>query len=85
MKYTYLLLFCDISLECDRLRNAWELMPSQAHVMMAHTNIDESPGQQMRFGIMSVPQVDLMVDGLFYEFPIDRLNPSNHKDVIMFT
>ena len=39
----------------------------------------------MRFGIMSVPQVYLMVDGLFYEFPIDRLDPSNHKDVIAFT
>jgi thioredoxin-like negative regulator of GroEL len=50
-----MILFCDISLACDQLKKAWELMPTQAHVMMAHTNIDESPGQQMRFGIMSVP------------------------------
>jgi thioredoxin-like negative regulator of GroEL len=55
LKYTYMILFCDISLACDQLKNAWELMPTQAHVMMAHTNIDESLGQQMRFGIMSVP------------------------------
>ena len=85
MKYTYLILFCDISRACDELKKAWELMPSQGHVMMAHTNIDESPGQQMRFGIMSVPQVYLMVDGLFYEFPMDRLDPSNHKDIMTFT
>lgn len=85
MKNLYLVLFCDISRECDELREAWERMPSQAHVMMAHTNVDESPGQQLRFGIMSVPQVYLMVDGLFYEFPIDRMDPKSHKDVTLFT
>jgi hypothetical protein len=39
----------------------------------------------MRFGIMSVPQVYLLVDGFFYEFPMDRLDPHNQDHVILFT
>ena len=38
----------------------------------------------MRFGIMSVPQVYLMTENLFYEFPMDRLMASDEKDILSF-